>query len=197
MKQYMQLGKVTSIVVVGIILAVQVSCRKTYTPKPKGYFRIEMPDKAYTTFDTTYPYQFDYPVYAQVVPDSAKSAEKYWVNLWFKQFNGKIHMSYKNIDNNLDALLEDSYRLAYKHSIKADAINEKLFIDEDKKVYGILYNIDGDAASSIQFFATDSTKHFLRGSLYFNARPNKDSLAPVINFVREDVIHLMESIRWK
>jgi len=109
---------------------------------------------------------------------------------------GKIHLSYKTIHNNFNELMEDSRRLAYKHTIKADAINEQMFIDDEKHVFGILYDIQGDAASSIQFFATDSTTHFLRGSLYFNVIPNKDSLAPVVSFVKKDIIKLMETLSW-
>ncbi|MCK5169644.1 MAG: gliding motility lipoprotein GldD, partial [Bacteroidales bacterium] len=111
--------------------------------------------------------------------------------------NGKIHISYKTIDNNLNQILEDTRKLVYKHTIKADAINEKMFIKPEKKVYGILYEIEGNAASPMQFFLTDSINHYLRGALYFNVEPNKDSLAPVLDFVREDIIVLIESFEWK
>ncbi len=174
-----------------------VSCQRNYTPKPKAYFRIEFPERAYQQFDTNYPYAFKYPKYCIASPDTSYGSEKYWINIEFPKFNGKIHISYKSIKDNFQELMEDSRKLAYKHSVKADAIGEKMFIDDDQKVYGILYDIQGDAASSIQFFATDSTKHFLRGSLYFNSKPNKDSLAPVIKFVKEDIIVLMESLNWK
>ena len=180
-----------------LMTIISVGCQRTYTPKPRGYFRISLPDKEYQSFDTTYPYKFDYPTYSKVITDSSSNAEAYWINLEFPQFDGKIHMSYKTINNNLFDLLEDSRSLAYKHAIKADAINEKLFFDETKNVFGILYNIEGDAASPVQFFATDSTRHFLRGSLYFYSVPNKDSLAPVVTFVREDIMRLMESLQWK
>ncbi len=180
-----------------LMTIISIGCQRNYTPKPRGYFRISLPEKEYQSFDTTFPYKFDYPTYAKIANDSSNNAEAYWVNLEFPQFNGKVHMSYKTIHNNLFELLEDSRSLAYKHTIKADAINEKLFFDETKNVFGILYNIEGDAASSVQFFATDSTQHFLRGSLYFNSIPNKDSLAPVVTFVREDIIRLMESLEWK
>jgi len=180
-----------------LMTIISIGCQRNYTPKPRGYFRISLPEKEYQSFDTTFPYKFDYPTYAKIANDSSNNAEAYWVNLEFPQFNGKVHMSYKTIHNNLFELLEDSRSLAYKHTIKADAINEKLFFDETKNVFGILYNIEGDAASSVQFFATDSTQHFLRGSLYFNSIPNKDSLAPVVTFVGEDIIRLMESLEWK
>ncbi len=119
------------------------------------------------------------------------------MNIEFPQYKGKIYISYKPISHNIGALLEDSHTLAYKHSIKAEAINERLFIDEENRVYGVMYDITGDVASSVQFFVTDSVTHFVRGALYFNLQPNSDSLAPVIDFFREDIIHLIETIRWK
>lgn len=192
-----KLASTTILFSIGLMTIISGGCQRNYTPKPRGYYRISLPEKKYQSFDTTYPYKFDYPTYSRVITDSSSNAEAYWINLEFPQFDGKLHMSYKTINNNLFDLLEDNRSLAYKHTIKADAINEKLFFDETKNVFGILYSIEGDAASAVQFFATDSTRHFLRGSLYFNAIPNKDSLAPVVKFVREDIMHLMESLQWK
>lgn len=173
------------------------SCKHHSTPKPRGYFRIAFPKHKYKTLENIYPYTFQVPEYVKVVVDKHPNAEPYWINLDYPDFNGKIHISYKKIEDNLNMVLEDSRKLAYKHSIKADAIGEKFFMEPEKKVYGILYDIKGDAASSVQFFLTDSIKNFLRGSLYFNAVPNKDSLGPVISFVKEDIIHLMETFEWK
>ncbi len=183
-----------------LVLAVLItisSCQHKGTPKARGYFRFTFPEHSYQTFDEDYPYTFDLPVYAKAVRDSERNAEKYWINIEYPQYKGIVHISYKEIDNNLQLLLEDSRNLAYKHAIKADAIGEKLFLSDSSRVYGILYDIKGDAASSVQFFLTDSVKHFLRGSLYFDAIPNKDSLAPVVNFVKEDIMHLMETVKWK
>jgi len=173
------------------------SCKKNYTPKPRGYFRIDLPEKKYTKFDTSFPYTFDYPIYTNIKEDHSRLTEKYWINIEYPYLNGKIHVSYKNINNNIDQILEDTRKLAYKHAIKADAINEKLFQKPEKSVYGILYEIEGNAASSMQFFLTDSTNHYLRGALYFNTEPNKDSLAPVLEFVKEDIIRLIETLEWK
>ena len=172
-------------------------CKRNYTPKPRGYFRIDLPEKNYTHFDTTFPYTFDYPVYTKVTEDKTKAAEKYWINIEYPGLNGKIHISYKDINNNIEQILEDTRKLAYKHTIKADAINERMFIKPEKNVFGILYEIEGNAASSVQFFLTDSTDHYLRGALYFNVAPNKDSLAPILNFVKEDIIRMIESLEWK
>ncbi len=174
-----------------------VECKNQSIPKPKAYYRITFPEHSYHVLDEDFPYSFEVPHYTEIIKDQAPNAEPYWINISYPKYNGKIHISYKSIQNNLDEILEDSRKLAYKHSIKADAIGEKLFIDSEKKVYGILYDIKGDAASSLQFFLTDSVRNFLRGSLYFNSIPNKDSLAPVVSFVREDIIHIMESFEWK
>lgn len=179
------------------VILTTTACQRTYTPKPEGFLRIDFPEKAYRLFDSAYPYSFEYPVYAYVVRDTDRFSEPYWVNIDFPRFDGKIHISYKQVRNNLDRYTEDSRTLAYKHSIKADAIKETLYGNDSSHVYGILYEIKGNAASSLQFFVTDSTRNFLRGSLYFNVQPNKDSLAPVISFFRDDIIRLMETVKWK
>lgn len=172
-------------------------CKRNYTPKPRGYFRIGLPEKNYTKFDTAFPYKFDYPTYTQIKQDKSRHSEKYWINIDYPELNGRIHISYKTINNNIGQILEDTRNLAYKHTIKADAINERMFVKPEKGVYGILYEIEGNAASAVQFFLTDSTSHYLRGALYFNVEPNKDSLAPVLAFVKEDIIRLIETFEWK
>lgn len=176
-----------------ISLIILSACKKKYTPKPRGYYRIDLPEKKYQKLDSIYPYKFEYPVYAIIKDDKSSLSEKYWINIEYPELNGKIHVSYKTIKNNINQILEDTRKLAYKHSIKADAINEKIFIKPEKEVYGILYEIEGNAASSMQFFLTDSIQHYLRGALYFNVEPNKDSLAPILDFVKEDIIVLIES----
>ncbi len=191
------MGKYLTYIFLFSAFAMLYSCGNHYTPKPRAYYRIAFPEHDYEVLNRDFPYTFEKATYANVVDDKAPNAEPYWINLDYPNYKGKIHISYKKIEHNLVQVLEDSRKLAYKHSIKADAIGEKLFISPEKKVYGILYDITGDAASSVQFFVTDSVKNFLRGSLYFNAVPNKDSLAPVISFVRKDIIHLMETFEWK
>ena len=178
-------------------LLILSGCKKKYTPKPRGYFRIDLPEKKYQKLDSIYPYKFEYPIYTIIKNDNSSLSEEYWINIEYPKLNGKIHVSYKTINNNINQILEDTRTLAYKHSIKADAIHEKMFIKPEKKVYGILYEIEGNAASSMQFFLTDSIKHYLRGALYFNVEPNKDSLAPILDFVKEDIIVLIESFEWK
>jgi len=183
--------------VIALMLLALMCCKPHYTPKPAGYLRIDFPEKAYQIYNTSCPYTFEYPLYGKITADSSKISELCWINIEFPGFGGKIHISYKQVNNNVNTFIEDSRTLAYKHTVKADAISETLYTNDEKRVFGLLYQIKGDAASSVQFYLTDSTKHFLRGSLYFNVQPNADSLAPVIDFFKEDVMHLIETLEWK
>lgn len=174
------------------------SCGGNYTPKPRGYFRIELPKKSYTKFDSTgFPFSFEYPVYGKIVPDAEAGAEPYWVNLSFRGYKAILHLSYKRVENNLPTLLEDVHAFVYKHTIKADAILETAYSSPERKVYGTLYDIEGNAASVLQFYLTDSSKNFIRGALYFYTRPNKDSLAPISAFFRKDVVRLIDTFNWR
>lgn len=175
-----------------------LSCKQEYVPKPHGYFRISFLPKSYHPLDSArLPYRFDIPDYGKIVPDHDRQAEPYWVNLKIPSHKAEVNISYKKVQNNLAKLTEDSRTLAYKHSIKADAINERIFVNPKKKVYGTIYLIDGNAASPLQFYLTDSIHNFLRGALYIREVPNIDSLRPVIDYLTPDVIRLIESTEWK
>lgn len=180
-----------------LLLLLFLGCQPSYTPKPRGFLRVEFPARNYVLFDSVCPYTFEYPSYGKIVRDTDYISEPCWINIEFPEFDGKIHISYKEVDQNLNDFIEDSRSLTYKHTIKADAIQETVYTNPELEVHGILYDIKGNAASSIQFYLTDSNAHFLRGALYFNVQPDKDSLAPVISFFREDIIHLVESFAWK
>jgi gliding motility-associated lipoprotein GldD len=180
-----------------IVICFQFGCRERAVPKPRGYFRIDLPAKEYRVYDTICPFVFEYPVYGYISYDVGKNSEPCWFNLVFPHYKAIIHFSYKPVNQDLEAILKETYDYAYSHSIKADAITEQPWQNSEKKVYGILYDIKGNTASSIQFFVTDSSKHFLRGALYFSAEPKADSLAPVIRFFREDIIHMIETFKWK
>lgn len=181
-----------------LILSFFGGCKNEPTPKPRAYFRIDFPEKDYVVFDSiSFPYSFLYPSYSKIVNDDSKISEKYWINIDMPDYKAKIHISYKEVGNRLDSLSEDSRSLAYKHALKADAINERFYSNPNSKVYGVLYNLKGNTASSWQFFVTDSVKHFLRGALYFSVTPNKDSLAPAIDFFGEDLVKIMETVEWK
>ncbi len=179
-------------------LLIIISCSNEITPRPRGYFRISLPEYSYEKFDSAgFPYSFDKSVYSFVEPDYDENAEAYWINLYYPSLNCRVHVTYRNIIDNAEEALEDSRRLAYKHTVKADAIGESYFEDSDKKVYGTLYRIKGNAATPIQFVLTDSVKNLFRGSMYFYCRPNKDSLSPVVEYLEDDIVHLIESFHWK
>ena len=170
---------------------------EVYTPKPKAYFRIAFPEKKYVSYDSVCPFKFEVPAYSRMENDKTTNAEPCWLNLQFPQFNGTLHLSYKAVNGNINKYFEDTYTLASKHQIKASGIEEQLFKNDSLKVYGLMYEIEGNAASAIQFYLTDSSKHFLRGALYFNSVPNIDSIAPVLSFIKKDIFHLIETFEWK
>lgn len=190
-------------ITIAAVLVVSVMCiacgdKKNAIPRPHGFFRIDFDKKEYVKYERTgFPYSFEYPAYAAVEDEIGPFAEPYWVNILIKKHNAQIHISYKKIDGNLQKLLDDSYELAYKHAMKASAINERLYENPETGVYGTLFEIKGNAASPMQFHLTDSTRNFIRGSFYISEIPNYDSLLPVIQFVEEDVTRFIESLNWE
>ncbi len=180
------------------------SCNSNYTAgKKKGYFRIDFPEKKYQLFDQPgYPYIFEYPVYANITKDTTffgDKAEDWWINIDVPRFNGRIYISYKKIHsrNNLDSLVNDAFKMAYKkHSDISTGITDSL-IKTTNNVEGLYFNLAGNTATANQFFLTDSTQNFLRGALYFDAAPNADSLGIVNDFLKKDLQHLINTLRWK
>lgn len=191
--------RLTNSLIALILLVLASSCGdKTPQPKPRGYFRIDLPEKQYVTLDTMRCYSFEYPTYATITPDFHSLQEKDWVNVEFPRFKGTIHISYKPVDGNLGEYLEDAYVMITKHISKATGIRDSVIINKERNVYGLVYFLDGEGvASPLQFYVTDSTEHFLRGSLYFKVVPNNDSLQPVIDFITSDVRHLINTLEWK
>jgi gliding motility-associated lipoprotein GldD len=186
------------------VLLLCLGCKEKYTPKPRGFFRISFPEKIYQSLNQEFPYRFDVPEYVHIVPDSHNANQPWWINLKIPENKAEIHISYYDLNSGqkparslLAELMEETRELAYKHSIKASAIEEQIFVHPEKKVFGTVYRISGNAASPMQFFLTDSTRHFLRGALYIRATPDVDSLKPVIGFLENDVIRLIETTEWK
>jgi gliding motility-associated lipoprotein GldD len=179
----------------GILLsfAIVLSC-EIYTPKPKGYMRFDLPEKEYCLFDSVCPFRFEYPVYGKMV--SIKEHDC-WYNLSFPQYRATIYLSYQPIHSNLVELLDDAHIFAYRHDVKANAIEPQFIRTKNESITGLLFDIKGNTASSVQFFVTDSINHFFRGSLYFYSAPNSDSLAPLIDFFRKDIEHLIETVDFK
>ena len=180
-----------------------IACKEpVYTPKPRGYPKIEFPEKKYDEFKTAYcKFSFEKPAYANVVQDTSYfdqlPDDPCWFNLEMPALNGTIHCSYKAVseDNPLGKLITDAYQLANKHNIKADYIDDYL-VSNANGVHGAILEIEGSVASPFQFYLTDSTQHFLRGSLYFNSRPEPDSMAPVIDFVKRDIVYMINTFKW-
>lgn len=173
-----------------------MACGQNYSPKPYGYFRVYLPAHEYQRFDAGMPFSFDYSD-AATIENRTQPHEKYWFDIKYPQFNAAVHVSYKSINGNFRQLTEDARRFVYKHSIKADNISESVFSNAENNVHGILYDLKGNTASNLQFTLTDSTRHFLRGALYFDNVPNKDSIAPMADYIRHDMVRLMESFEWK
>ena len=188
--------------IVCISLITFVSCGnedddEVYTPKPKGYYRIDFPEKKYMVYDSACPYSFEIPTYSFINNDKHLGADPCWLNINFPQFNAQIHLSYKIVTNNLDTILSQSRDFAIKHQIKATGLDETVIIRDSARVYGLVYDISGNTASNIQFYLTDSTHNFMRGALYFNAVPNIDSQKVVVDFIRKDIEHLITTFKWK
>ncbi len=187
-----------------VILSLSLfSCNSDYSVgKKKGYFRISFPEKKYQLFNQPgYPYTFEYPVYANVIRDTTFFEDKagdWWINIDIPRFEGRIHVSYKpiNAENSFDSLVSDGFKMAFKQHVDVSTgINDSL-MQTPNGVEGIYFSLGGNTATANQFFLTDSTRHFLRGALYFNAAPNADSLGIVNEFLKEDLKHLINTLRW-
>jgi gliding motility-associated lipoprotein GldD len=194
----------SSLLTVMLFFGAFYSCRDVAVPKPKGHFRIDLPKKEYQLYNyqqtknINMPFSFEYPVYGQLSFKVEDRTEPGWFNIEFPPYRAKIYLTYKDVRNDFEDLMDQTYTMNVKnHITKADAINEQAFNNKENKVFGVLYDLKGNTASSVQFYVTDSIKHYLRGSLYFSAEPDADSLAPVIDFFRKDIIHLIETLKWK
>lgn len=188
--------------ITGCLFSVSMfSCNSSYTVRQKGYFKIDLPEHEYRVFNTPgYPYSFEYPVYSNVVQDTSffedRPENPYWINIEFPSLNGKIYISYKEIKKNqFDKLVDDAFKLTYKHSTRATGIRDSL-MRTPNGISGIFFKVGGNAATAKQFFVTDSTNHFLRGALYFDATPNADSLGIVNDFLEKDMKHLINTLHW-
>ena len=183
----------------GLVFLSCVSCAKVSTPRPYGYYRIGLPDTSYVPFEQQYPhypYTFALSQNAQVKPRS-EEGEHYWINLYYPAFDATVHCSYKPVHNNLRELTEDALEFVYRNASFANAIPEREYSHPEVNVYGVLFDLEGNTASSCQFFITDSIHHFFRASVYCNCPPNADSLAPVYQYLRTDVIKMVETFEWR
>ncbi len=195
------------------------ACNSQYTSKKRGYYKIDLPERSYLKFEKEgFPFSFEYPAYAQIVRDSSyfdsTSDNPYWFNIAFPTFNGKLFLSYKTIGgravykikrggayvdsigyNAFDKMVGDAYKLTFKNDVKAYSIEDSL-MRTPNHISGIFFKVSGNVATAKQFFLSDSTHHFLRGALYFDATPNEDSLRPVNDFLQEDLKHIINTFKW-
>lgn len=204
-----------------LLLITTMSCNSVYTSKKRGYFHIELPEHAYQSFNREgFPYAFEYPVYANIVQDTTyfdtTPENDYWVNIDFPQYDARIFLSYKIVGgkapykvkgpdgqykdsmgiNEFDRMVNDAFNLTNKNEVVATSIRDSVFRTSNG-VSGVAFRVGGNAATARQFFVTDTTKHFLRGALYFASTPNADSIKPVVDFLQKDIEHLMNTFRWK
>lgn len=184
------LGKLICILV--LFLSVAWSCKEDVLPKPKAQLRLEYAEPSYDLIQTDCPYVFEKSNSAIL-----KVNEKCWVNLEYKTLNASINITYRPVEDNLKELFLEAEKLTFNHAIKADGISSVPYANKDKKVYGSIFEVTGNAASPIQFHVTDSVQNFITGAVYFNVQPNYDSIKPAINYLQNDIIHMIESMEWK
>jgi gliding motility-associated lipoprotein GldD len=190
--------KISYLYILIIVLSVQ-ACTSDFMPKPLGYNRIVLPEHEYIALPDSFPYSFEYSRFARVLKDSSWIAERYWIDIYYPSFEASLQISYKPIMNDVELLKEylaTAYKLTSKHQVKAYAIDEAIMKTATGKT-AVLAQLSGEVPSQYQFFSTDSTTHFLRGALYFNTATQNDSLAPVISYMRNDIMHLLNTLEWK
>jgi gliding motility-associated lipoprotein GldD len=174
-------------------------CEKAYTPKPKGYNRLILPTREYTELPDSLPYSFEISTAARLLRDSSYIAERYWIDLFYPAITANIQITYKNLNQDrifLEELVNDSYKLTSKHQIKAYAIEESVVRTPSGKT-AVIAELEGEVPSQFQFFITDSTNNFIRGALYFRTSTKNDSLAPAIEYMKIDAMHLINTLEWK
>ncbi|HEX9979980.1 MAG TPA: gliding motility lipoprotein GldD [Flavobacterium sp.] len=167
-------------------------CKDDVLPKPSGFLRLDYPEAEYAHFENVCPYTFDMNAGAVITEKTACN-----FTITYPKMKATIYLTYKPVNNNIDVLLRDAQKLTYEHVIKADDIIEQPYINPATKVYGMFYQVQGNAATNAQFYVTDSTKHFIAGSVYFYAKPNFDSIMPAASYIKNDMRVIMESMEWK
>lgn len=184
--------------ILSVLFIVLSSCQQSSIPKPYGYIRLTMPDTCYAdAVPKGYPYRFDVSCHAEVRPVSDEQGGQYWIDLHYPALNATVHCSYQPVRGNLRELTDDAIRFVYRHSSHASSIPEQGFVHAEARVYGVLFDLEGNTASSMQFFVTDSVRHFFRAAAYCDCVPNADSLAPVYDYLHKDVVRMVESFEWR
>ena len=183
--------KIKSVILFLCMLLLFTACAEEVLPKPKAMLRLEYPHSEYGIIDTKY-FQFKKNVLSELELKNNNS-----LILDYPRMKGSLFITYKAVDDDIEKLLTDAQKLSIEHSAKADGILPHPFVNEEDKVYGVYFEVIGDAASQAQFYVTDSTKHFVTGSLDFYTKPNYDSIYPAASYLQNDIKKIMESLRWK
>ncbi len=173
-----------------------LGCEETFTPKPKGFNRIDLPEAKYQRIGTEYPYQFEYSTLASIEEDDS---EDYWINLNYKDFDAIVQLTYKDLTdpkNEAEIIMNEAFELTKKHMVKAYSIEESLIGMKNGQVASVA-ELEGEVPTQFQFYTSDTTTHFFRGALYFNTALKNDSLAPVIEFIKKDIVHMLNTFEWK
>lgn len=187
------------IVVLLVMVFALMACKEVFLPKPKGYNRIDLPEHEYQNLPDTFPYKFKYSKYAKLEKDSGENIERYWINLVYPQYDALIQLTYKNLvdpNNRPEVLLNEAFELTQRHIIKAYSIDESLIQIPNGQVASVS-ELEGEVPTQFQFFTSDSTNHFFRGALYFNTATENDSLSPIIEYIKVDIIEMLNSFEWK
>ena len=180
------------------ILLLAFSCEEAYTPKPKGFNRIDLPEHSYRVLPDSFPYQFEYSKLSTLESAQSKFSERYWITLNYEDFEAIVQLTYKNLQDpsiDTDVLLNEAFELTKQHQVKAYSIEESLVALRNGQVASIA-ELEGEVPTQFQFYTSDSTQHFFRGALYFNTAMKNDSLAPVIEFIKTDIMHMLNTFEW-
>jgi gliding motility-associated lipoprotein GldD len=190
--------RVHGLVWVFVIALFGTACQREHLPKPLGYNRLLLPSHDYKQLPDSFPYTFEYSKHAKLLKDTSRISERYWVEIYYPQLKSNIHITYKPINSEkvLREFLDDSYTLTSKHQIKAYAINEVISKTPSGKT-AVIAELEGEVPSQFQFTITDSAKNFMRGALYFNTQVANDSLAPAIEFMKRDMMQIINTLEWK
>ena len=195
---YIQPRLFFSVVILASLALTLAACQQDFTPKPLGYNRLNLPDPAYRILPDSLPYTFEYSDHAKLLDDTSAISERFWIEIYYPEIKANVHITYKPIRNEkmLKEFLDDSYTLTAKHQIKAYAINEVISTTSRGKT-AVIAELEGDVPSQFQFTLTDSSRNFLRGALYFNTKVANDSLAPAIEYMKKDIMHMINTLEWK
>jgi gliding motility-associated lipoprotein GldD len=180
------------------VMLMLASCNRDYLPKPLGYNRLNLPPAEYHATPDTLPFSFEYSQHARLLDDTSAVSERFWIEIYYPSLKANIHLTYKPLNHDrklLQEFLNDAYTLTAKHQIKASAINEVITKTPSGKT-AVIAELEGEVPSQFQFTITDSSENFLRGALYFNTKVANDSLAPAIEFMKKDIMHLINTLEW-